>query len=93
MTLQETRVFKLLDDYSRNRHNCFLAEMFLNQAQTAYTLCFRPVNKNKNSPDRYACRYLHLEASELKIAAEKGSIGASTIEELDKELPLLGLTV
>jgi hypothetical protein len=87
MTSEETRVFKLLDEYSRDRHNCFVSEMFLNESKTAYTLCFRRTDVNRDSPDRYACRYFHLQASEVNTIAEEGTLTASIAEQLDKELP------
>lgn len=90
MTSEETRVFKLLDGYSRDRHRCFLSEMFLNEAKTAYTLCFRPVNVKRESPDRSAYRYVHFEVSQVKTAAEKEMLTGSMTEELDRELRPLG---
>jgi hypothetical protein len=92
MTSEESRVFKLLDEYSRDRHNCFLSEMFLNEAKTGYTLCFRPVSAKPDSADRFAHRYLHFKVSEVKMAAEKEMLMDSVTEELDRELRPLGLT-
>jgi len=91
MTPEETQAFKLLDDYARDRHGCFLAEMFLNEAKTAYTLCFRPVSAKRDSPDRFAHRYLNFEVSEVKVAAQKRMLTASITEGLEKELRPLGL--
>lgn len=89
MTSEETQAFKLLDDYSRDQHRCFLTEMFLNEAKTAYRLCFRPTGAGRESPDRFAHRYLNFEVSEVKVAAQEGMLTASMTEELDKELRLL----
>jgi hypothetical protein len=85
MTSEETRVFKLLDEYSRDRHSFFVTEMFLSEAKTVYTLCFRPIGVKSDSPNRYACRYLHLGASEVKAVAEEGKLTASVTEKLDEE--------
>ena len=93
MTSEETRVFSLVDKYSRDQHCCFVTEMFLNEARTGYTLCFRPIGAEKDSPNRYACRYLHLEIAEVKIAAGEGKLTPSTTESLDKELQVLGQSV
>lgn len=86
MTSEETQVFKLLDEYSMDRHSCFLTEMFLNETKTAYRLCFRPIDVKIDSPDRYACRYLRLDLSQVRTAAEEGTLTASITDELDKEL-------
>lgn len=44
MTLEEANFFKMLDEYARTRHRCFLlAEMDLNADQAHYALCFRPI--------------------------------------------------
>jgi hypothetical protein len=34
--------FQLVDDYAGMRHNCFLAELFLNETKTEYTFVFSP---------------------------------------------------
>jgi hypothetical protein len=47
MTAEETTYFKLLDEYSRTRHRCFLAEMF--RTGPEYTVCFRPTGVEKES--------------------------------------------
>jgi hypothetical protein len=86
MTSEETRAFKLLDEYARDRHECFVTEMDLNKARSAYTLCFRPISVKRDLPNRYACRYLHFEASEFKSVAQEGVLTASITEKLDKEL-------
>ncbi|HEV2233470.1 MAG TPA: hypothetical protein VGV68_08720 [Terriglobia bacterium] len=82
-------VFKLLDDYSRNKHQCFVAEFELDTAETYYPVCFRPTGGTKDSP-RFACRYLHIGIIEVTEAAERKELPASVIELLDKELPALG---
>lgn len=89
MTPEETSCFKMLDGYSRSRHSCFVAEMFLNAGQTEYTLCFRPTGGSKESPNRYACRYLYIGAEEVRSAGEKQVLPASITEMLDRELPSL----
>ena len=87
MTLEETNYFKRLDEYARNRYRCFLAEMDLNADKGHYTLCFRPTGVDKNSPNRYTCRYLHITAEEVGTTGE--SLPTSVVEMLDKELPTL----
>jgi hypothetical protein len=86
---EEKQLFKLLDDYSRRHHQCFVAEMFLNDERTEYILCFRPTQV-KDSPNRYACQYLHLGISEANIAGQGNELGASMRALMDKELVSLG---
>ena len=87
MTVEETSCFKLLDGYSRSQHGWFLAEMFPNAAGTNYTLCFRPTGGSKDSPNRYACRYLHIGAEEVRTAGHMKVLPPSIAEMLDTELP------
>jgi hypothetical protein len=84
------QLFKLLDDCSRRHHQCFLAEMLLNEERTEYILCFRPTQVGKDSPNRYACQYLHLGISEANIAGQGNELGASMRALMDKELVSLG---
>jgi hypothetical protein len=90
MTVEETEFFNLLDGYARNRHACFVSEMFLTAGKTDYTLCFRPAGRPKDSPNRYACRYLHIEeVEEVRTAGQKQVLPASITEMLDRELSQL----
>lgn len=90
---ERAAVFKLLDDYSRNRHRCFVAEFDLDKAESYYHVCFRPTGVSLDSPNRYACRYLHIGIGEIMEAVEKKELPVSVIEQLDKELPSLGRLV
>lgn len=87
MPAQDVICFKLLDGYSRAHHACFLAEMF--PSGTDYWLCFRPTGVNKESPNRYACRYLKIGLEEMSTAALSGALPISIAETLDKELSTL----
>jgi len=87
MTLEETNCFKMLDEYARTRHRCFLAEMDLKPEKANYALCFRPTGGGSDSPNRYACRYLYIGAEEVGIIGQ--TLPASIIEMLDRELPAL----
>src|SRR5262252_1775330 len=64
MTSYEKRLLMLLDDYAKRKHQCFVTEMFLNPAKTAYTVCFRPTTAGMDSADRNSCRYCEIEATE-----------------------------
>jgi hypothetical protein len=50
-------------------------------------LYFRPTGANKDSPNRYACRYVHIGAEEVGNAGQ--SLPTTIIELLDKELLIL----
>jgi hypothetical protein len=90
MISSEEQLSKLLDDYSRNHHRCFMAEMFLNETRTEYILCFRPMDTKSDSPDRYACQYLRLKTEDADLAAQTNQLSISICEMLDKELIKLG---
>ena len=89
MTQEESNCFKMLDGYSRSHHGCFLAEMDLNDAKRIYTLCFRPTATDRDSPNRYACRYLHIGAEEVRTAGRMQLLPTSIAEMLDVELAKL----
>jgi hypothetical protein len=90
MTSSEySAVFRLLDDYARTRYHCFLAEFFLDKTGTEYLACFRPVGLAVGSPNRYACRYLHIGVGQLPEAAKHTVLPARIVELLARELPAL----
>jgi hypothetical protein len=93
MTSNKTRFFTLVDEYARERHRCFLAEMDLRTEETGYYLCFRPLNVSIDSPERYACRYLVATVEQVRTAVEMGALPATLIEILDPELSVLGQSV
>jgi hypothetical protein len=82
--------FRLLDLYSRSTHGCFVSEIFLNDARTEYTICFRPINADWNSPNRLDCRYLHLANHEVEKLNETKALTVSLTERIDSQLRLLG---
>jgi hypothetical protein len=90
MASSEQQLFQLLDDYSRRHHQCFVAEMFLNSERSKFILCFRSVNANGNSPDRYASRYLRVGIGEAEIAGHTNALTTLVSTMLDKELGDLG---
>jgi hypothetical protein len=90
---KEKTAFRLLDLYSRSTHVCFVAEMFLNDAGTEYTICFRPINADWNSPNRLDCRYLHLASHEVETLNETNALTVSLTQRIDSELRLLGKSV
>lgn len=92
MTPSETQFFNLLDNYSRARHSCFIAEIFLNDLKTHYVLCIRPSGGNENSPDAYYCKYLKIELAGLGVTAQSQELPISIRAELDNQLQALGKT-
>jgi hypothetical protein len=89
MTSAERKFFQMVDKYSRNCHKFFVAEMDLEESCTEYRLCFRPMNVTRDSPHRYACRYLTIAADEVRTIGKAGVLSASFVEELDNELTAL----
>jgi hypothetical protein len=92
MTLRENAaIFKLLDDYARSHHQCFLAEMFpTRRSESQYHLCFRPVGVREDSVARYACRYLTVELAELETSANERKLTDLIAQSLDSEIsPLI----
>jgi hypothetical protein len=90
---KEKAAFKLLDQYARSAHLCFVAEMFPNEAGTEYTACFRPVNTNRNSPNQFDCRYFRLSDHEVEALTETNALSASIADKIDNELRILGKSV
>jgi hypothetical protein len=78
--------FKLIDSHAREQHQCFLAELFIGSDPTAYTLCFRPSGPDRESPNRYACRYLNLAIVDVEKMVSAGSLDDATVALLKREL-------
>ena len=93
MTREESAIaFKLIDDYSRSNHSCFIAEFFkAKKDDSNYLLCFRPAAISKESPNRYACRYLHIEDHSITQAIQRMELPIEIRRLLDAELSSLGL--
>ena len=83
---KDAQIFKALDHYARNKHQCFLAEMFLNDAGTEYILCFRPTDASKDSPSRFVCRYLRIQMGEIGSVVQTETIPIYLAKKLDREL-------
>ncbi len=91
MTEQETQCFKLLDDYARSRHDCFVAEFWLKKGTSRYAVCFRPagVKADDRDADVYACKYIHVEQSDVSAAAATRTLPRTVAENIDAMLPSL----
>jgi hypothetical protein len=92
-TSKDQTAFRLPDQYSRGTHACFVSEMFLNDAGTEYTVCFRPVDAERDSPNRLDCRYLRFANHEVETLNETDAITVSLAEKIDTALRLLGKSV
>jgi hypothetical protein len=92
MRSEYSRLFTLLDSYAREKFGCFLAELDLTKDRTDYRVCFRPISL-RDSPNRYACKYFHIDMEEAKCAVEIGSLPLAITEQLTLELPALGKLV
>jgi len=90
MTGQETTFFKLLDEYARTRHQCFLTEMLPDfPDKLRYSWCFRPIGVGKGGPDQYTCRYLSIDAAEMAYSAGAHCLSRDVSDKSDKELSSL----
>jgi len=85
--LLKNAFFALVDEYSRTRHECYLAELFPDKAYSEYILCLLPtkVDAPFTFPNRYY-RYLRIDADEVRTAARTGVLTPSIIQRLDTEL-------
>lgn len=90
MSADHTKFFELLGAYARSKHHCFVAELFLKDAPVEYVSCFRPVNADKDSEDRYACRYLNIEINEAEASVSLSALTAALAQRLERELSTLG---
>jgi hypothetical protein len=90
---REETAFRLLDQYARSAHSCFVAELFPNEAGTEYTACFRPVNTDRNSPNRLDCRYFRFSNQEVETLNETNALTASIAEKIDNQLRILGKSI
>jgi hypothetical protein len=85
------RLFKVLDGYAKNHHECFLAELDLHEETDEYVVCFRPIRTSVDSVSRYACRYLRMEISEAREIIRAGMLPVSVANLLDEQLPPLSV--
>ena len=81
--------FKLLDEYARTRHQCFLTEMLPDRIGIQYSWCFRPIGVGKDDPNRHACRYLSIDVAEMTRSAAARCLSRDVTDKLDKELSSL----
>lgn len=91
MSPEDVSCFKLLDDYARSAHSCFLTEFFpTGKSEGSYLCCFRPLGTEIDAADRYACKYVAMSADQIESILSSECIPADVAETLDEELA--GLT-
>ena len=87
MTLSAREMlFRLVDEYSRARHNWFVSEFFPDGDNGDYVICFRPMSAERDSQERYDCRYMRLSATELKPSSDAKGLLASLRDLVDAGL-------
>jgi len=91
MRLDYSKLFKLLDGYAKRHHKCFVAELSFDDDKGEYTVCFRPSGASPESPDRYACGYLTIDADEARQMLRAGLLTVSVADTLEEELCPLSL--
>jgi hypothetical protein len=91
MNTDYARLFKLLDGYAKRHNKCFLTELFLNEDDTEYVMCFRPLTVSEDLQGPSACRYLRIEIAEAREMTRTGLLPVSVANILDEQLRPLGL--
>jgi hypothetical protein len=86
----ELRFFKLLDSYARSEHRCLLTEMFLNDDESEYVLCFRPLLRRESPEQPYSCCYLRIAVKEAMDSAHAKLLTQEIADELRERLSELG---
>ncbi len=86
-TQEQERCFKLMDDYARSKHNCYVAEFFLSTRSGAYNVCFRPVGTDNSN--RYSCKYVELDVEDARAAVEAHCLPSNAADMLDQTLSKL----
>ncbi len=84
--MRQSRLFVPLDNYSRTKYQCFLAEMSLVERRGEYLLCFRPMDPEHSGMERYACCYVRIGEAELKAAEASCMLPASITDRIDQAL-------
>jgi hypothetical protein len=82
----ESRFFKPLDWYARSEHRCLLTEMFLNDDESKYVLCFRPLGFNEDPGKRSAYGYLRVAVTEALDSAHAQLLTQAIADELREQL-------
>jgi len=84
--VEEAACFKLLDDYARLKHKCFVSEFFRSTQQEAYSVCVRPLLDSETDPNRYASKYLQFSADDVRAISAGTSVPPGISDVLDNAL-------
>jgi hypothetical protein len=91
MNTDYARLFKLLDGYAKRHHKCSLTELFLNEDDTEYVMCFRTLTVSKDPQSPPDCRYLRIEIAEARGMIRTGLLPISVANILEEQLRPLAL--
>ena len=84
--MEYSKAFQLIDTYSRNDLNCFVAEFFPDRKHRGFhLLCFRPTNAVKMA-HVYACEYLSIADDDLSFAEAQQALAPMLEAPLRREL-------
>ena len=86
---EKALLFRLIDGYSRSKHQCFVSELFLSLDESEYIVCFRPTETHPPT-DRYAHCYICIKVSEAKRIVKEDALTNNLTERFDSELPTFG---
>jgi hypothetical protein len=90
MTIEETQLFVLLDNYAKSKHRCFLTELFMNEDHTRYFACFRPSGPLRDDSERFASVYLQIDLDEARTMGSQNAITTAIVRDLDEKLSQIG---
>lgn len=83
---EEAACFKLLDEYARSKHKCFVSEFFRSTKEGGYSVCVRPLGGSKTDPNRYASKYLRFAADDVRVISASTSVPHRISVVLDNAL-------
>ncbi len=72
--MEYAEAFQVIDTYSRNNLNCFVAEFFPDPKRRGFhLLCFRPTNAVEAAYD-YACKYVRIADDDISLCAKQKAL-------------------
>jgi hypothetical protein len=82
----ESRFFRLLDSYAKSEHDCFFTEMFLNDDEREYVLCFRTLNRHTDREKPSACCYLEITVKDAMDSTHEKLLTQAIADEMRERL-------
>jgi hypothetical protein len=86
MNPQNAAVFKVIDDYVRLEHRCFVSECDQNTSRAEWVICLRPTVDNTRPLDRYACKYFRLTQQEADELCKSNGLSPALKAKIDIDL-------